>query len=57
MLASDKLATLMVRCAIHMTEHGTDHRAIKTTFNVATPELVVEARFLFKNAPWNNIRN
>lgn len=46
----------MVKCTIHTTEHGSDHRAIKTTFDVATPERVVEARLLFKNAPWNDIR-
>jgi hypothetical protein len=37
-------------------ENGSDHRAIETTFDVATPKQVVEARSLFKNAPWNDIR-
>ena len=46
----------MVKCTVHTTKHGSDHRAFKTTFNVATPERVVKARLLFKNAPWNNIR-
>jgi hypothetical protein len=55
-LASEELATSVVKCTIHATEHGSDHRAIETTFEVATPELVVEERFLFKNAPWNDIR-
>jgi hypothetical protein len=55
-LASEELATAMVKCAIHTTKHGSDHRAIETTFDVATPERVVEARLLFKNAPWNDIR-
>jgi hypothetical protein len=55
-LASDELATSVVKCTVHTMEHGSDHRAIKTTFDVATPERAVEARLLFKNAPWNDIR-
>lgn len=55
-LASEELATSMVKCVIHATEHGSDHRAIETTFDVATPERVVEGRLLFKNAPWKDIR-
>jgi hypothetical protein len=45
----------VVKCTIHTTEHGSDHRAIETTFDIATPERVVETRLLFKNAPWNDI--
>jgi hypothetical protein len=55
-LASEELATSVVKCTIHSTEHGSDHRAIETIFDVATPERVVEARLLFKNAPWTDIR-
>ena len=33
-LASEELATSMLKCAIHATEHGSDHRAIETTFDV-----------------------
>jgi exonuclease III len=50
-LASEELAASMVKCVIHATEHGSDHRAIETTFDVATPERVVKGRLLFKNAP------
>jgi hypothetical protein len=46
----------VIKYTIHTTEHGSDHRAIETTFDVATPERVVEARLLFKNAPWTDIR-
>ena len=46
----------MVKCTIHTTEHGSDHRTIETTFDVATPERVVKARVLFKNTPWTGIR-
>src|SRR5258706_1607965 len=55
-LVSEELATSMVKCTVHTTEHGSDHRAIETTFDIATPERVVEARLLFKNAPWTDIR-
>jgi hypothetical protein len=55
-LASEELATSVVKCTVQTTEHGSDHRAIKTTFDITTPERVVEARLLFKNAPWNDIR-
>ena len=46
----------MVKCVIHATEYGSDHRAIETTFDVATLEWVVEGRLLFKNALWKEIR-
>jgi hypothetical protein len=55
-LASEELATSVVKCTVHTTEHGSDHRAIETTFDVATPERAVGERLLFKNAPWNDIR-
>jgi len=55
-LASEELATSVVKCTIYTTEHGSDHRAIETTFDVATPERVTEERLLFKNAPWSEIR-
>ena len=56
-LASEELASMMVKCMIHTTEHGSDHRAIETTFDVSTPERTPVQRFLFKNAPWNAIRD
>lgn len=58
-LASAELADETVHCAIHPTEHGSDHRAhraIQTEFNLTTPERTAEPRLLFKNAPWNAIR-
>ena len=42
---------------LHNTNHGSDHEAIETTFDVAVPEQVSEERLLFKNAPWNKIRD
>src|SRR5690348_849111 len=55
-LASEELASTMVKCAIPTTEHGSDHRAIETSFHVATPDRVIEQRLLFKNAPWTAIK-
>lgn len=55
-LASQELASAMVKCSIHETEHGSDHRAIETTFDVATPDRMVGERLLFKNAPWTAIK-
>jgi endonuclease/exonuclease/phosphatase family metal-dependent hydrolase len=36
-LASEELTTSMVKCAIHGTEHGSDHRTIETVFDVSVP--------------------
>ena len=55
-LASEELASTVVKCAIHKTEHGSDHRAIETTFDVAEPESVPEQKLLLKNAPWTAIK-
>jgi hypothetical protein len=33
-LASENLTDSMVKCLIYGTEHGSDHHAIKTVFNV-----------------------
>ena len=55
-LASEELAGTVLRCDIHDTEHGSDHRAIETEFDVAAPERHLEPRRLWKNAPWRQIR-
>lgn len=55
-LASEGLASTVVKCGIHATEHGSDHRAIESWFEVTTPERAVQQRLLFKNAPWTAIR-
>jgi len=41
-LASEELALTMLKCVIHETGHGSDHSAIETTFDIATPERVTE---------------
>ena len=56
-LASDELASTIVKYTVYRTEYGFDHRAIKTIFNIAVPKHTLEQRILFKNIPWNKIRN
>ncbi|KAF4546910.1 Hypothetical protein D9617_102g071690 [Elsinoe fawcettii] len=56
MLASQELASYVLRCRIHDTEHGSDHRAIGTSFDVDIPDHATQPRRLFKNAPWKAIR-
>lgn len=54
-LASEDLITSAIRCAIHNTNHGSDHQAIETIFDISTPKPLVQERLLFKNAPWKEI--
>lgn len=56
MLASHELASALIRCDIHATEHGSDHRAIESIFDVVSLEHVAAPRLLYKNAPWKMIR-
>ncbi|KJZ68272.1 hypothetical protein HIM_12337 [Hirsutella minnesotensis 3608] len=55
-LTTSELADEVAICAIHPTDHGPDHRAIQTTFDITMPERSARPRLLFKNAPWNLIR-
>jgi hypothetical protein len=55
-LASAELAEEIVACGIHPTEHGSDHRAIRTEFDLGVPERRTSERLLFKNAPWTAMR-
>jgi hypothetical protein len=57
MLASQELADTTIRCGIYSVEHGSDHRAIETVFDIKPSERVVGQRLLFKNAPWPAIRD
>lgn len=41
-LATAEVANAMATCSIHPIEHGSDHRAIQTTFDVATPERIAD---------------
>lgn len=49
-LASEELASMMVKCMIHSTEHESDHMAIETAFDVLTSKQTLDQRLLFKNA-------
>ena len=54
-LASENLTDSMVKCAVHATEHGSDHYAIETVFDVPWPAPQDPERLLLKNAPWKEI--
>ena len=54
-LASEELASNTIKCKLHDTNHGSDYKVIKTTFDVTVPEQAREKRLLFRNAPWNKI--
>ncbi|KGO53502.1 hypothetical protein PEX2_061100 [Penicillium expansum] len=45
----------MIKCAIHGTEYGSDHRAIETVFDAPWSAPKHQERLLLKNAPWNEI--
>ncbi|THC88429.1 hypothetical protein EYZ11_012122 [Aspergillus tanneri] len=54
-LASENLTDSMVKCAIHETEHGSDHHTIETVFEAPRPVSKHPGRLLLKNAPWKEI--
>ncbi|PNH26385.1 hypothetical protein VD0002_g6637 [Verticillium dahliae] len=54
-LTSEDLATSVVKCMVHGTDHGSDHRAIETVFGVSVPTPKPQDRLLFKNPPWKEI--
>lgn len=55
MLTSHSLAETHLKCQIHQTEHGSDHRAIQTELDIEHLDPIAPVRFLFKNAPLNEI--
>ncbi|TVY62542.1 Retrovirus-related Pol polyprotein from type-1 retrotransposable element R1 [Fusarium oxysporum f. sp. cubense] len=56
-LASEELADATIKCAVHGTEHGSDHRTIETVLDISVPAPKQEERLLFKNAPWKEINS
>lgn len=50
-LANEGLSSSVVACKTYLVEHGSDHQAIETIFDVTVPEHTAEPRLLFKNAP------
>ena len=54
-LALEELAANMIKCATLETDHGSDHQAIGTVFEVETANQQQPERLLFKNASWKQI--
>ena len=49
-LVSEELTSMVLKCNIHSTEHGSDHRAIETRLGLEMAERPSVERLLFKNA-------
>ena len=54
-LAGEELMTSMVKCAIHGTEHRSDHWAIETVFDISVLQPKHQEWLLLKNVPWKEI--
>ncbi|RYP13221.1 hypothetical protein DL766_009878 [Monosporascus sp. MC13-8B] len=54
-LASEELTASTIKCSIYGTEHGSDHRAIETIFDITVQVPKQQERLLLKNAPWKDI--
>ena len=54
-LASEELKDATAKCTAQGTDHGSDHCAIETVFDVSTPARTPPERLLLKNAPWKEI--
>ncbi|KAJ6439251.1 endonuclease/exonuclease/phosphatase [Purpureocillium lavendulum] len=54
-LASEELAGSVISCKTLASNHGLDHEAIDTVFDISVPERKMPERLLLKNAPWNEI--
>lgn len=54
-LTTEELKDAIIKCTVHGTEHGSDHRTIDTVFDIAVPTPRPQERLLFKNAPWKEI--
>ncbi|KFA55196.1 hypothetical protein S40293_09951 [Stachybotrys chartarum IBT 40293] len=54
-ISSEELSENTIRCGIHSTDHGSDHRTIDTIFDVTVPILKHQPRLLLKNTPWHEV--
>ena len=45
----------MIRCGIHETDHGSDHRTIDTILHIGVPTPQHQPRMLLKNTPWHEV--
>lgn len=55
-LASTSLVQASTRCDVYPQEHGSDHRAIETHFDLGQPRPSFQSRPLFRQAPWGLVR-
>jgi len=58
-LASTDLAEEKLRCQVHGTDHGSDHKAIKATFTLGSEDAHTNTpgRLLMESADWNKIND
>lgn len=56
-LASPDIAETLVTCRIYEVEHGSDHRAITSQFDIEIPQIEQPPRYQWKSAPWGRIRD
>ncbi|KUL82055.1 hypothetical protein ZTR_10680 [Talaromyces verruculosus] len=55
-LASGTLAAQLIQCKIHPVEHGSDHRAIQTTFDVNSPHTATQVpRLCLNDVDWDTV--
>ena len=55
-LAGGELPELLRKCDIYETEHGSDHSAIRSEFDIQTLQRPKSIRYAWDNAPWGKIR-
>ena len=55
-LTTPGLASELAKCSLWEHEYGSDHRAIRTSFCIDVGRQDTQERLLFKNAPWDKIR-
>ena len=55
-LTTPGLANELAKCSVWEHEYGSDHRAIQTCIQMDIERQETQERLLFKNAPWDKIR-
>ncbi len=57
LFAFENLTNLLTWCGILITDHGSDHRAIESLFEVCIDKIpATQGRRLYENANWNEIQ-
>lgn len=54
--ASEDLVEDLIKCKVLSTQHGSDHQAVETHFNINASDYQEQPRRLYKSAPWGKIR-